>query len=109
MKVVEDHIHVGDHDLEDHVEVQVEVDLAVDVADEVVDLPVAERKLDLREEPEGPEDQAVDHHVLEVAVLHKIIMIKIFQYTFNIKFSKKTIKMLQYTKCYYTNLKIYHK
>lgn len=88
MKVVEDHIHVGDHDLEDRVEVQVEVDLAVDAADEVVDLPVAERKPDLREGPEDPEDQVVDHRALEVAVLYKIIMIKICQYTFNIKFSK---------------------
>lgn len=68
MQVVEDHIHEEGHALGDHVEVQVVVDLAVDVADEVVDLPVAERKLDLHEELEDPEDPVVDHHGLEEAI-----------------------------------------
>lgn len=68
MKVVEDHIHVEGHVLEDHVEVQVVVDPAVDVADEAEDPLVAERKLDLRGEQEDPEDQEVDHHVLEEVI-----------------------------------------
>ena len=79
------------HVLEDHVEVQVVVDPAVDVADEAEDPLVAERKLDLRGEQEDPEDQEVDHHVLEEVILYKICIIAAI--LFNIlNLKNKTLK-----------------